>query len=110
MSATLVTVREAGVVHRDIKPGNVLLGRERPYLIDFGIARAVRDPRRTRTGTVIGTPGFLAPEQASGAVAAAPADVFSLAAVLVYAATGRSPFLARGEELDLPALLYRRGK
>ncbi|MGW7027839.1 serine/threonine-protein kinase [Streptomyces xanthophaeus] len=107
LSAALVTVREAGVVHRDIKPGNVLLGRERPYLIDFGIARAVRDPRRTRTGTVIGTPGFLAPEQASGAVAAAPADVFSLAAVLVYAATGRSPFLARGEQLDLPALLYR---
>ncbi|MER5930900.1 serine/threonine-protein kinase [Streptomyces sp. NPDC002054] len=107
LSAALVSVRAAGVVHRDIKPGNVLLGAERPYLIDFGIARAVRDPRRTRTGTVIGTPGYLAPEQATGAVAAAPADVFSLAAVLVYAATGRSPFLARGEELGLPALLYR---
>ncbi|QES46675.1 serine/threonine protein kinase [Streptomyces venezuelae] len=107
LSAALVSVRAAGVVHRDIKPGNVLLGAERPYLIDFGIARAVRDPRRTRTGTVMGTPGYLAPEQATGAVAAAPADVFSLAAVLVYAATGRSPFVARGEEPDLPALLYR---
>ncbi|WP_405813245.1 MULTISPECIES: serine/threonine-protein kinase [unclassified Streptomyces] len=107
LSAALVSVRAAGVVHRDIKPANVLLGVERPFLIDFGIARTVRDPRHTRTGTVIGTPGFLAPEQATGAVAGAAADVFSLAAVLVYAATGRSPFLADGEELDLPALLYR---
>ncbi|MFE2148367.1 serine/threonine-protein kinase, partial [Streptomyces sp. NPDC059456] len=107
LSAALVTVRAAGVVHRDIKPANVLLGAERPFLIDFGIARAARDPRHTRTGAVIGTPGYLAPEQAVGAVAAAPADVFSLAAVLVYAATGRGPFLAGGEELSLPALLYR---
>ncbi|MFF4390974.1 serine/threonine-protein kinase [Streptomyces sp. NPDC001552] len=107
LSAALVSVRAAGVVHRDIKPANVLLGAERPFLIDFGIARTVRDARHTRTGTVIGTPGFLAPEQATGAVAGAAADVFSLAAVLVYAATGRSPFLADGEELDLPALLYR---
>ncbi|WP_162689107.1 protein kinase [Streptomyces sp. ICC1] len=102
-----MAVRAAGVVHRDIKPANVLLGRGRPFLIGFGIARAVRDPRHTQTGTVIGTPGYLAPEQATGAVAAAPADVFSLAAVLVYAATGRSPFLARGEQLELPGLLYR---
>ncbi|MFC9294158.1 serine/threonine-protein kinase [Streptomyces sp. NPDC057010] len=107
LSAALVAVRAAGVVHRDIKPANVLLAPERPFLIDFGIARAARDPRRTRTGTVIGTPGYLAPEQATGTVAGAPADVFSLAAVLVYAATGRSPFLAHGEELELPALLYR---
>ncbi|MFJ8014903.1 serine/threonine-protein kinase [Streptomyces sp. NPDC096339] len=107
LAAALVTVRATGVVHRDIKPANVLLGPERPFLIDFGIARAARDPRLTQTGTVIGTPGYLAPEQATGAVASAPADVFSLAAVLVYAATGRSPFLAHGEELDLPALLYR---
>ncbi|MFD7256754.1 serine/threonine-protein kinase [Streptomyces sp. NPDC059874] len=107
LAAALVTVRATGVVHRDIKPANVLLGPERPFLIDFGIARAVRDPRHTQTGTVIGTPGYLAPEQARGAVASAPADVFSLAAVLVYAATGRGPFLRRGEELELPALLYR---
>ncbi|MFF4853223.1 serine/threonine-protein kinase [Streptomyces sp. NPDC001194] len=107
LSAALVSVRAVGVVHRDIKPANVLLGTERPFLIDFGIARAVRDPRHTQTGAVIGTPGFLAPEQATGAVAQAPADVFSLAAVLVYAATGRSPFLTGGEELSLPALLYR---
>lgn len=107
LAAALVAVRAAGVVHRDIKPGNVLLGRERPFLIDFGIARAVHDPRHTRTGAVIGTPGFLAPEQATGTVAGAPADVFSLAAVLVYAATGRGPFLADGEQPELPGLLYR---
>ncbi|MFJ5548035.1 serine/threonine-protein kinase [Streptomyces sp. NPDC093225] len=107
LAAALVAVDGVGVVHRDIKPANVLLGPERPFLIDFGIARAVRDARRTRTGTVIGTPGYLAPEQATGAVAGAPADVFSLAAVLVYAATGRGPFLGPGEEPGLPALLYR---
>ncbi|MFJ3875978.1 serine/threonine-protein kinase [Streptomyces sp. NPDC090077] len=107
LSAALVSVRAAGVVHRDIKPANVLLGPERPFLIDFGIARAVRDPRRTQTGAVIGTPGYLAPEQALGATAGHPADVFSLAAVLVYAATGRGPFLGHGEEPSLPALLYR---
>ncbi|MGW9072880.1 serine/threonine-protein kinase [Streptomyces yangpuensis] len=107
LTAALVTVQAAGVVHRDIKPANVLLGRDRPFLIDFGIARVVRDARYTQTGAVIGTPGYLAPEQATGAVASAPADVFSLAAVLVHAATGRGPFLAAGEELTLPALLYR---
>lgn len=107
LSAALVCVRTAGVVHRDIKPANVLLGAERPFLIDFGIARAVRDPRHTLTGAVIGTPGYLAPEQAVGATAGHPADVFSLAAVLVYAARGRGPFLDHGEEPSLPALLYR---
>ncbi|MFD7561070.1 serine/threonine-protein kinase, partial [Streptomyces sp. NPDC059835] len=107
LAAALVTVRATGVVHRDIKPANVLLGPERPFLIDFGIARAVRDPRHTQTGAVIGTPGYLSPEQATGAVASAPADVFSLAAVLVYAATGRGPFPAHGEDVGLPALLYR---
>ncbi|WP_328777124.1 serine/threonine protein kinase [Streptomyces goshikiensis] len=107
LTAALVAVRAAGVVHRDIKPANVLLGPQRPFLIDFGIARAVRDPRSTRTGAVIGTPGYLAPEQATGSVAEAPADVFALASVLVYAATGHGPFQEHGEELGLPALLYR---
>ncbi|MFJ2598616.1 serine/threonine-protein kinase [Streptomyces erythrochromogenes] len=107
LAAAVMTVQAAGVVHRDIEPANVLLGHERPFLIDFGIARGVRDARCTQTGAVIDTPGYLAPEQATGALAPAEADVFCLAAVLVYAATGRGPFLGAGEELQLPALFYR---
>ncbi|MEU2335558.1 protein kinase [Streptomyces sp. NPDC013172] len=100
-------VHQAGLAHRDIKPGNILLARDRPRLIDFGVARATDDSRHTRVGVSVGSPGFLAPDQAVGGVAAAPADVFSLAALLVYAATGRSPFSRVGEEISAAALLYR---
>ncbi|MEW2299025.1 protein kinase [Streptomyces sp. NPDC006655] len=100
-------VHQAGLAHRDIKPGNILLARDRPRLIDFGVARAADDSRHTRVGVSVGSPGFLAPDQAVGGVAAAPADVFSLGALLVYAATGRSPFSRAGEEISAAALLYR---
>ncbi|MGW1719424.1 protein kinase domain-containing protein [Streptomyces sp. NPDC002156] len=107
LGAAVQAVHQAGLAHRDVKPGNVLLAHDRPRLIDFGVARAADDSRHTRLGVSVGSPGFLAPDQAVGAVAAEPADVFSLAAVLVYAATGRGPFSRAGEQVPAATLLYR---
>ncbi|SCD32968.1 MULTISPECIES: serine/threonine-protein kinase, partial [unclassified Streptomyces] len=93
LADALVTVHEGGLIHRDVKPGNVLLALDGPRLIDFGIARHEGATALTATDAVIGTPGYLAPEQASAGAAVGPAcDVFSLGCVLVYAATGRRPF------------------
>ncbi|MFH9689498.1 ABC transporter substrate-binding protein [Streptomyces sp. NPDC017413] len=88
----LVAVHEAGLIHRDVKPGNVLLALDGPRLIDFGIARHEGATALTATDAVIGTPGYLAPEQASAGPVGPACDVFSLGCVLVYAATGRRPF------------------
>ncbi|MCX4905851.1 protein kinase [Streptomyces sp. NBC_00878] len=107
LCGALQAVHQADLTHRDVKPGNVLLARDRPRLIDFGIARAADDPRHTQVGGVLGSPGFLAPDQAVGGVPAEPADVFSLAAVLVYAATGHSPFAGPRENAHMAALVYR---
>jgi serine/threonine protein kinase len=103
----LHAVHQAGLAHRDVKSSNVLLAGTRPLLIDFGIARAAEDSRHTRTGGIIGSPGFMAPEQATAGVAAEPGDIFALGAVLVYAATGRGPFSLPGQEPSAQALLYR---
>ncbi|MGW7090672.1 protein kinase domain-containing protein [Streptomyces sp. NPDC054874] len=92
LAEALVAVHEAGLIHRDVKPGNVLLALDGPRLIDFGIARHEGATALTTTGAVIGTPGYLAPEQASAGPPGPPSDVFSLGCVLVYAATGRRPF------------------
>lgn len=92
LAEALVAVHEAGLIHRDVKPGNVLLALDGPRLIDFGIARHEGATALTTTGAVIGTPGYLAPEQASAGPLGPPCDVFSLGCVLVYAATGRRPF------------------
>lgn len=70
----LAAVHGAGLAHRDVKPSNVLLGRRSPLLIDFGIARAMDDSRHTRTGGVIGSPGYLAPEQVSAGESGVPGD------------------------------------
>ncbi|WP_327292148.1 serine/threonine-protein kinase [Streptomyces sp. NBC_01198] len=107
LCAALRTVHDAGLAHRDVKPSNVLLAGQRPLLIDFGIARAAEDSRHTRTGGMIGSPGYMPPEQATAGAAAEPGDLFALAAVLVYAATGRGPFQRPGEDPSAPALLYR---
>ncbi|MCF3130359.1 serine/threonine-protein kinase [Streptomyces olivochromogenes] len=103
----LSTVHRAGLAHRDVKPSNVLLARRHPLLIDFGIARAADDVRHTRTGGVVGSPGYMAPEQVTGEGSAEPGDIFCLGAVLVYAATGAGPFLRPGEDPSAARLLYR---
>lgn len=106
LALALGEVHRAGLVHRDLKPGNVLLAPDGPRLIDFGIARAPEDTALTATGFVVGTPGYLSPEQADGRdgrTIGAPSDVFSLGCVLAFAATGRPPFGTGA----LDALLYR---
>ncbi|WP_069766987.1 serine/threonine-protein kinase [Streptomyces sp. LUP30] len=107
LAAALAAVHACGLTHRDVKPSNVLLGRDRPMLIDFGIARAADDSRHTSTGGVIGSPGYLAPEQAAGGAVTEAGDVFSLGAVLVFAATGTGPFEYPGEQPSAASLLYR---
>jgi hypothetical protein len=91
------------VAHRDLKPSNVLLAADGPRIIDFGISRAADASAVTRTGSFLGSPGFMSPEQAAGRGSGPAGDMFSLGAVLAYAATGRNPF-GEGEP---PALLYR---
>ncbi|MBB0244666.1 protein kinase, partial [Streptomyces alkaliphilus] len=108
LAGALAAVHAAGLVHRDLKPSNVLLAARRPQLIDFGIARAAEDPSLTRTGGVIGSPGYMAPEQVEGTGPLGPAvDLFALGAVLVHAATGHGPFEHGGEKPSTPSLLYR---
>jgi len=88
----LASVHEAGVIHRDLQASNVLLGHDGPVLIDFGISQAVGDARVTRTGLVMGTPAYLAPELVDGADPSETTDWWGWAAMLAFAATGRTPF------------------
>jgi hypothetical protein len=89
---TLAQVHRAEVIHRDIKPGNIMIGPDGPVLIDFGIAQEGESTRLTGTGLVIGTPGFVAPELITGGEPTPASDEWGLAAALAYAATGRVPF------------------
>jgi serine/threonine-protein kinase len=93
----LSVLHEAGIVHRDVKPSNIFLSRlprhpMRPKLLDFGLARVVSDLRLTRSGTVIGTPLYMAPEHAAGLPTGAQADIWSIGVVLYEVLTGASPF------------------
>lgn len=99
----LAAIHAAGVVHRDLKPSNVLLAADGPRVIDFGISRAAEATSLTHTGFVIGSPGFMSPEQARGTEVGPPSDIFNLGAVLAYAATGSGPF----GDGSTAALVYR---
>ena len=92
LADALRAVHGCGLVHRDLKPGNVLLAADGPHVIDFGISRAFEGTAVTSAGMVVGTPGYMSPEQAEGQQAGPPSDVFSLGCVLAYAATGNAPF------------------
>ena len=92
LADALRAVHGCGLVHRDLKPGNVLLAADGPHVIDFGISRAFEGTQLTSAGMVVGTPGYMSPEQAEGPQAGPPSDVFSLGCVLAYAATGNAPF------------------
>jgi len=85
-------VHAAGVLHRDVKPSNVLMEGRAPILIDFGLARVADDPKLTHTGWLLGTPGYLAPEILHGQDATAASDIHSWAATVAYAGTGHPPF------------------
>jgi eukaryotic-like serine/threonine-protein kinase len=88
----LQAIHRAGLVHRDLKPSNVLLEHDGPKVIDFGISRAMDASSHTATGTVLGSPGYMSPEQAHSSNVGPRSDVFSLGAVLVFAATGEGPW------------------
>ncbi|MEU2265658.1 serine/threonine-protein kinase, partial [Streptomyces olindensis] len=95
LAHALKDIHAVGIVHRDLKPSNVLVTIDGPRVIDFGIARAletVTDGGLTRTGALVGSPGFMAPEQVRGDRITPACDVFCLGSVLAYAATGNLPF------------------
>jgi hypothetical protein len=95
LAEALASFHRGGLVHRDLKPSNVLLVDDGPRVIDFGISKALETTGGTdltKTGVVLGTPGFMSPEQALGQPAGPPSDVFSLGSLLVYAATGAGAF------------------
>ncbi|MGW1710224.1 serine/threonine-protein kinase [Streptomyces sp. NPDC002206] len=108
LARALRSIHSADLIHRDLKPSNILLTIDGPRVIDFGIARAldtVTDGGLTRTGSLVGSPGFMAPEQVRGERVTAACDVFCLGSVLAYASTGRLPF--SGADNEVHALLFR---
>lgn len=101
-ATALVAIHKAGIVHRDFKPGNVLLGPDGPRVIDFGIAR-VDDGTATMTNSIIGTPSYMAPEQIEGRGITDKCDIFAWGCVIAFASTGRAPF---GTD-TVPAVVHR---
>ena len=103
IAEALAAIHAAGVIHRDLKPSNILLAPDGPRVIDFGVARALQATMMTKSGAIIGSTPFMAPEQAAGQPVTAATDVFALGSLAAYAATGRMPF---GGESDA-VVLYR---
>ncbi|MDH6604412.1 serine/threonine protein kinase [Streptomyces sp. SAI-208] len=103
LAEALAAIHDAGLTHRDLKPGNILITEDGPRIIDFGIARASTADTLTTLAGILGTPAYMSPEQANGVGTGPASDVFSLGAVLYYAATGTGPF-GHG---TVPAILHR---
>jgi serine/threonine protein kinase len=103
LAESLSAIHAAGVVHRDLKPSNVLLAEDGPRVIDFGISEAAEAMALTGTNVVIGSPGFMSPEQVLGQDIGPPSDMFSLGAVLAFAGMAQGPFGAGSNA----ALVYR---
>ncbi|MCC3776871.1 WD40 repeat domain-containing serine/threonine protein kinase [Streptomyces sp. UNOB3_S3] len=98
----LAAIHRCGLVHRDLKPGNVIMAEDGPRIIDFGVAHTPGDTM-TRTGSVIGTYAYMSPEQIRAEAVSPASDVFALGSVLAFAATGRSPF----DATSVPAIVHR---
>ncbi|KAA9380085.1 protein kinase [Microbispora cellulosiformans] len=108
LAEAIVAIHQAGVVHRDLKPSNVILSPDGPRVVDFGISRALDHTAMTRTGLVIGSPGWISPEEYRGEEAGPAADVYSWALLVAHAATGRLPYgTGRPEVLALKVLNNR---
>lgn len=108
LAHALSDIHAAGLVHRDLKPSNVMITIDGPRVIDFGIARAletVTDASLTSTGAMVGSPGFMSPEQVRGDRVTPACDIFCLGSVLAYAATGLQPFGASASGVH--AQMYR---
>jgi len=105
MLDALEAAHRAGIVHRDVKPSNVLIHRDTARLTDFGIARLADDPTLTATGVVMGTPAYIAPEYAQGSEVGPAVDYYGLGATLYYAVEGRSPFSADGSLSTVMAVI-----
>jgi hypothetical protein len=101
-ASALAAIHRAGIVHRDLKPPNVLLGPDGPRVIDFGLSRAL-DAASAVSGTALGTPAYMSPEQINGGRAGPAADVFAWGSIMTFAATGDPPFGAD----SIPAVMHR---